>query len=343
MVGQQNPRLISGIQSGQRTILSVMNQKQINHENTTPNKIAQSEIDNHANTTCFGSNFTAISFMGEYCEVSPFSDQYTTLTNIPIASAAAAWDNPDTGEVVILLFNQGLWFGDSLTNSLINPNQCRMHGLEICNDTFDPHCELGITDPVTELFVPTELGNSFVYLTTRAPTIEELWTIEPLEMTSQAPWDPSKVGKHQLLWEEEERKALIGNVKIDQHTISRERPEEPQLKMDQSEFDILLSSCSAVYSKKTLIQRLVASVRVTLCYSGQEEANSVDKINRKVSAINTRARHKALSVEEVSRKFGIGLETERKMLKATLPYRIRHAVHLLLRQYRTDIMQSKRQ
>jgi hypothetical protein len=140
-----------------------MNQKQINHENITPNKIAQSEIDNHADTTCFGSNFTAISFMGEYCEVSPFSDQYTTLTNIPIASAATAWDNPDTGEVVILLFNQGLWFGDSLTSSLINPNQCRMHGLEICNDPFDPHRELGITDPVTELFIPTELGNSFVY------------------------------------------------------------------------------------------------------------------------------------------------------------------------------------
>jgi hypothetical protein len=129
-------------------------------------------------------------------------------------------------------------------------------------------------------------------------------TIEPLEMTSEAPWDPSKVSKHQLLWEEEERKALIGNVKIDQHTISRERLEEPQLKMDESEFDILLSSCSAVYSEKTLIQRLVASVRVTSCYSGQEEANSVDKINRKVSAINNRARHKALSVEEVSRKFG---------------------------------------
>jgi hypothetical protein len=84
--------------------LSATNQKQINHENTTPNKIAQLEIDNHANTTCFGSNFTP----EEYCEVSPFSDQYTALTNIPIASAAMAWDNPDTREVVILLFNQGL-------------------------------------------------------------------------------------------------------------------------------------------------------------------------------------------------------------------------------------------
>jgi hypothetical protein len=171
-----------------------------------------------------------------------------------------AWDNPDTGEAVILLFHQGLWFGDSLPNSLINPNQCRMHGMEICNDPFNSHCELGITDPVTDMHIPMEFGNSFVFFKTRAPSLEEIRTIALIEMTSNMPWDPLKVGKRQLLWEEEERKALIGNVKIDPHTISQERQEEPQLKMDESEFDILLSSCSAVYSKKTLIQRLVASV-----------------------------------------------------------------------------------
>jgi hypothetical protein len=45
-----------------------------NHNNTTPNKIAQSEIDNHADTTCFGSYFTAIAFTGKHCNVSPFTD-----------------------------------------------------------------------------------------------------------------------------------------------------------------------------------------------------------------------------------------------------------------------------
>jgi hypothetical protein len=184
----------------------------------------------------------------------------------------------------------------------------------------DLHREVGITDPITEMFIPIEFGNGFVYITTRAPTIEELWTIEPLKMTSAAPWDPLKVGKRQLSWEEEGRKAFIGNVKIDAYTISSNRPEQLQLKMDESEFDILLLSCSAVYSKKMLIQRLVASVQVTSCYNKQEEPNISDKINRKVSAINTRARHKALSVEEVSRKFGIGLETARKMLKAMTQY-----------------------
>jgi hypothetical protein len=92
-----------------------------NHNSTTPPKIAKSEIDNHADTTCFGLNFTAISFMGEQCDVSPFSDSYDKMLNVPIATAATAWDNPDTGEVIILTFNKGLWFGDTLTNSLIKP------------------------------------------------------------------------------------------------------------------------------------------------------------------------------------------------------------------------------
>jgi hypothetical protein len=160
--GQRKPRLMCGVQSGRRKISSASNQRRIDYQTTTPNKIAQSEIDNHADTTCFGSNFTAISFTGEYCEVSPFSETYATLTDIPIASAATAWDNPETGEVVILLFHQGLWFGDTLTNSLINPNQCRMYGMEICDDPFDPHRELAITDPVTDTHIPMDFGHSFV-------------------------------------------------------------------------------------------------------------------------------------------------------------------------------------
>jgi hypothetical protein len=95
--------------------------------------------------------------------------------------------------------------------------------MEICNDPFDPHRDLGITDPVTNIHIPMEFGNSFVYLKTRAPSLEEIRTHEPVEMTSDAPWDSSKVGKRQLSWEEEERKALIGNVKIDPYTISQER------------------------------------------------------------------------------------------------------------------------
>ena len=115
----------------------------------------------------FGSNFTAIHFTGEHCEVSPVSEQYTSLTNIPVATAATAWDDPVSGETTILLFHQGLWFGDSLTNSQINPNQCRMHGVQLCDDPFDKTRTLGFKDPITEIEVPMEFGRSFVYFQSR--------------------------------------------------------------------------------------------------------------------------------------------------------------------------------
>jgi hypothetical protein len=332
--------VICGVQSGPRKIASTYNPTQHDKSPTTPNTIARSEIDNHADTTCFGSNFTAISFTGEHCEVSPFSEQYNTLTNIPVATAATAWDNPNTGERTILLFHQGLWFGNSLTNSLINLNQCRMHGIDLCDDPFDPHRTIGMWDPTTEINIPMDFAQSFVYLTTRAPTMDEIRTLPSIEMTSDAPWIPSKLGQAQLSWEEEERRAIIGNVTIDEYTISCTRPDEPQLRLDEAEYDILMASCSAVYSERTLLQRLVSSVQIATCY--EEEANEGENV-RKMAAVDTRARHTALSVEDISKKFGIGLETARQTLKATTQFGIRHAIHPLSRRYRTDIMQSKRQ
>jgi transposase len=49
----------------------------------------------------------------------------------------------------------------------------------------------------------------------------------------------------------------------------------------------------------------------------------------------------ALSIEEASSKFGVGLETAQQTLKVTTQKGIRHAVHPLSRRYRTDIEQSR--
>jgi hypothetical protein len=273
------------------------------------------------------------------------------MTDIPVASAATAWDDPATGLTTILVFHQGLWFGDKLENSLINPNQCRMHGIQVCDDPFDPSRALGFVDPLSETAVPMEFGGSIVYFQSRAPTAEEITTLPQIEMTSDKRWDPSTVGAASRSREEEEHRKIIASVKIDLQTISAERPEEPQLRYGESEYDILLASCSAVYSERTLIQRLVSSVRVASCYDDDDESSTYGADDsstyganktRQMAAVDTRARHTALTADEVSRKFGVGIETARNTLKVTTQYGIRHAVNPLTRRYRTDIMQSKR-
>jgi hypothetical protein len=156
-------------------VASTYNPRQSDKRQTTPNTIlARCKIDNHADTTCFGSNFTPVYFTGEHCEVAPFSDEYARMTDVPIASAATAWDDPETGQMTILIFNQGLWSGDKLDNSLINPNQCRMHRIELCDDPFDPTRQLGVTDPFTKMHMPMEFQGNVVYFCSRAPTEEEI-------------------------------------------------------------------------------------------------------------------------------------------------------------------------
>ena len=105
-----------------------------------------SEIDNYADTTCFGKNFRVISFTSEVCSVSPYLSEYDSITDIPICTAATAVDM-DSGETIILEFGQGIWFGDRLNHSLINPNQCRSHGISVCDDPTDQTRDIGMELP----------------------------------------------------------------------------------------------------------------------------------------------------------------------------------------------------
>eukprot|EP00978_Attheya_sp_CCMP212_P024521 scaffold77161_cov37-Attheya_sp.AAC.2 len=80
-------------------------------EYTTPGHIGNSEIDNHADTLCLGANCLPVYFTGELCDVAPYSDSYTLKKDVPVAQAATAYTHPDTGEMIIFILNQGLWFG----------------------------------------------------------------------------------------------------------------------------------------------------------------------------------------------------------------------------------------
>ena len=96
------------------------------------------EIDNHADTHCFGRNFRPLAWTGEECSVAPFLPEYSEQENITIFTGATA-HTLDTGEVIILVFGQGLWFGNRMEKSLINPNQCSAFGIPVCDDPTDPH------------------------------------------------------------------------------------------------------------------------------------------------------------------------------------------------------------
>jgi hypothetical protein len=283
------------------------------------NTVARLEIDNHADTSCFGSNFTPIYFTGQVCDVSPFSSDYKPKTNVQISGACTAYDDPESGRTLILECHQGLWFGTKLAHSLLNPNQCRAFGLSICDDPFDPHRELGIYDPVTDLTVPMHMMGTIAYVTTRAPTWQEIQNCPHIVMTDENDWDPLTLDLCPRSKEEEEYSRIISSVRISDVNIDA-HPDEPQIQASQHETDIILSSVSSALSPETFVPWLVASVQVAT-YIREEQSN--------IKSIETQRRHSIVNAEELSCKWGIGLETAKKTLKVTTQYGIRHAIHPL--------------
>ena len=73
--------------------------------------------------------------------MSPFLPEYAEQMNVPICTGVTAL-TLDSGGVLILEFGKGLWFGNRIGKSLINPNQCQKFGIQICNDLNDPHMKL---------------------------------------------------------------------------------------------------------------------------------------------------------------------------------------------------------
>ena len=48
------------------------------------------ELDTHADTIVFGKNFHVLEYSGWVCQVTPYTDTYESIDNVPIVMAATA-------------------------------------------------------------------------------------------------------------------------------------------------------------------------------------------------------------------------------------------------------------
>ena len=159
------------------------------------------DLDSHADTCCAGDNTRVVSFTGERVNVSPFSEAYNALKDIPIATVATVWECPRTMEGFLLIIHEALYFGKKLKVSLLCPNQLRNHGLQV-NDTpkqFDKTSSHSIrTEKGQE--IPLEMDGVISYLQTRKPTKEEVHDfnkgtgLRSIVLTSDQDWEPYSEG-----------------------------------------------------------------------------------------------------------------------------------------------------
>ena len=168
------------------------------------------ELDSHADTVVLGSNCVVLHHTGKVCEVSPYTDEYDAITDVPVVRGATLWTDQHTNEEYILIFNEALWMGDTLSHSLINPNQLCAFGMLVQDNPYhtDP---LGIKPPPYDLEIPLRTAGTIIYADTRAPTKNELATLPFIALTSSADWDPHHVWfpSHDV---EEARRATINAI-----------------------------------------------------------------------------------------------------------------------------------
>ena len=142
-----------------------------------------------------GSNFVILNYTRRTADVYPYDSSYEPISNVPIVSGVTAYDDPSTGLTWLLIINEGLYYGDKLDHTLINPNQIRFNQIDYWDNPFDHDRPLSINIPGV-LNVPLHMKGTKIQFISRSPTSAELNMIPPeqrIELTSKFKWEPTTV------------------------------------------------------------------------------------------------------------------------------------------------------
>ena len=150
------------------------------------------ELDSHADTCGVNEVARILEYSGQVAEVSGFSDTMEPLRDIPIVKAALAYDEPLTGDTVILIVNQALYFGSHLSHMLFNPNQLRSHGVTV--EDIPRHLSSKSSHSIIvneeNFSIPLLLNGVISYFQVRKPSIDEVENCRHITLTSNEEWSP---------------------------------------------------------------------------------------------------------------------------------------------------------
>jgi len=274
------------------------------------------EFDSHADTCALGCNFVPLSYTGRVCDVSPYNaEKGDCEKNVPIITGATAYTCQTSGQTFILIINEGLWFGHKLNHSLLNQNQLRYHGVTVNDNPFDRDNPLSIEH--SELTVPLQTSGTNIFLDTHTPTQHELDTCPHIHLTSESEWNPQTV-----------RLASSRSVEAEANTYDT----------GSEDVEPGLSQISCVYSFTAMAESLHEIY----------DANSERSISATLTDLPghktfiSKERHSAVTPEQLSERWNIGLAQSKQTLLVTTQRGVRSAILPLSRRYRTDRMYNQR-
>ena len=123
-----------------------------------------------------------------------FSDTLLIEENLPIVNVIYAYDDPHTGEVILLEMNISIYMGDKKIDSIACPNQIRVNMVYI-NDlpkVLFPEIETAQIIIADEMQMSLHFNGPLAYLNIRRPTSTEVSNhdLQGIELTSPHGWDP---------------------------------------------------------------------------------------------------------------------------------------------------------
>ena len=161
------------------------------------------ELDTHADTIVFGQSFILLSKTGRECDVSPYTDEYEAIKNVPIVSEETAWTSLELAENFIIILNEGLWMNTTMEHTLVNPNKLQHFGI-IMQDNPYSSSPLYIEYTDRDFVLPLIMEGTNILAHTRTPTGEELATCRYIVLYFQNEWNPHIIQFHKAILSVEE-------------------------------------------------------------------------------------------------------------------------------------------
>ena len=234
---------------------------------------------------------------GKVCEVSPYSDDYETIKNVPVVCGATLWTDTVDNQEYILVFNESLWMGDSLTHSLINPNQLCAFGTDVQDNPFST-TGLSIQPDSHNITIPLQTLSTIIFANTHAPTDQELSKHPHIVLSSNADWDPHHIRFPSHDVEEESRSTINAIQTRQQYDIH-----------NFCQYNAEPSFVGTIDDPVTFAEWLISSVQV--------HGPNMDKVDvPSAQTFHTKERKTTVTAADLSERWLIGLKQAEKTIHA---------------------------
>ena len=284
---------------------------------------------------CLATIFFMEGYSYRSAEVYPYhKDSYDPVI-VTIGTGVTAYDCPVLRRPLLLVINEGLYYGMKMMHSLWNPNQIKNFGHKFQDN---PVNDAPLRIAADGHFLPFQCKGTKVYAETRCPTPQELATCERILHMSFEEWNPDQVVLGKVRNSATATHAAWRPVSVVTHLGDSSLDAPFHMYNDPTSDEAILHSVSAslVMSRESIVVNVnLPNDRYSFLGALNIEEASKDFVPARRTYVSHK-RHSKISTQTLSERFLIGLPTARATLKATTQHGVQSAILPVSRRYRDD-------